>query len=441
MRVLALRAAPVSGASPLYFFGLRNVTGWGVSERAALVLSGGGARAAYQVGVLWAIRELWGARKGNPFPILCGTSAGALNAVTLAVHAENFNAGVRRLAWTWRHFHVHHVYRADTFSVLKSALTWGSTLAMGWLLRRSPRSLLDNSPLRTLLTEKLDFGAIAQAIEHGALHAVSVTCSGYTSGESLSFYQGAKSVVPWRRAARVGFPARLTPDHLLASSAIPFVFPAVKIHREFFGDGSMRQLAPISPAVHLGATRVLVIGAGRPRQDNRRVRGDRHPSLAQIAGHAMSSIFLDGLTSDLESLARINGVLDKIPADVRETLGVDLKPIETLVISPSERLESHAVNHFKSLPWAVRVMLRGIGAGSRSGAMVLSYLLFEPPFARALIDLGYRDAMARRSEIEHFLRIDQSESVAGPQTHAPGFGGMSPEAALEAEAELFRLSS
>lgn len=373
--------------------------------RAALVLSGGGARAAYQVGVLYAIRELWNKRAGNPFPILCGTSAGAINATTLAVYAADFDAAVRRLAWIWRHFHAHHVYRADALAVSRSALTWGSTLLMGWLLRRSPQSLLDNAPLRSLLLDKLDFTRIGQAIAEGDLHAVSVTCSGYTSGESLSFFEAHPSVLPWRRASRIGVPTRLMVDHLLASSAIPFVFPAVKINREFFGDGAMRQLAPISPAVHLGASRILVIGAGRPRDEARRVRGNRPPSLAQIAGHAMSSIFLDGLAVDLERLERINGTVGRIPPEFREAVGIALKPIETLVISPSERIEAIASQHFGALPRPMRAVLRGVGASGRSGSSLLSYLLFEQPFTRALIDLGYRDAMARRGELAAFLRL------------------------------------
>lgn len=298
--------------------------------RIALVLTGGGARAAYQVGVLQAIRHIRGPRPGNPFAILCGTSAGGINAAALAVYAADFNAAVRKVAWIWRNFRAHHVYRTDAVALLGAGLRWGSAIFAGWAIRQTPRSLLDNSPLQALLERTLDFAAIDRAIESGHLHAVSVTVSGYTSGESIAFFAGHPSILPWRRAQRIGARARLGVEHLLASSAIPFVFPATRINREYFGDGSMRQLAPISPAIHLGADRILVIGSGRLAEEGRQ-RTDAYPSPAQIAGHAMSSIFLDGLAVDLERMDRINSTVSAFTPEQRAAAGVVLRPIETLV--------------------------------------------------------------------------------------------------------------
>ncbi len=373
-------------------------------DRTALVLTGGGARAAYQVGVLNAIREIRGKRPGNPFPILCGTSAGAINATALAVFSDDFGMAVRKLSWIWRNFHVQHVYRADALALLETGLRWGATFSLGWLIRQTPRSLLDNSPLRALLSRVYDFSAIGRAIEAGNLHALSVAVSGYSSGENLAFFQAAEGVEGWRRAQRLGVRTVLTVDHLLASSAIPFVFPAVKINREFFGDGSMRQLAPVSPAIHLGAERILVIGSGRLAEEGRQ-RGDTYPSPAQIAGHAMSSIFLDGLAIDVERMQRINATLNAFSPEQRAAAGLQLRPIEVLVISPSQRLDAIAGAHRDELPQPLRAVLRGVGATRRGGSTLLSYLLFEPGFTRALMELGYADALSRRAEVEAFLRL------------------------------------
>ncbi|NMG71713.1 patatin-like phospholipase family protein [Parazoarcus communis] len=372
--------------------------------RAALVLTGGGARAAYQVGVLQALRHIRGPRPGNPFPILCGTSAGGINAAALAVYSADFNMAVRKVAWIWRNFHVDQVYRADAPALIGSGLRWGSALMTGWAVRQTPRALLDNSPLRRLLLHTLDFSAIDRAIAAGHLHALSVTASGYTSGESLAFFAAHPSVPNWRRTQRLGVRATIGVDHLLASSAIPFVFPAVRINREYFGDGSMRQLAPVSPAIHLGADRILVIGAGRLAEEGRQ-RTDAYPSPAQIAGHAMSSIFLDGLAVDLERMERINATLNAFSEAQRQAAGVPLRPIETLVISPSQRLDTMAGHHRESLPTMLRLVLRGVGAMRREGSTLLSYLLFEPGFTRALMELGFEDTMARRDEVVAFLRL------------------------------------
>lgn len=379
-----------------------------VQGNTALVLTGGGARAAYQVGVVAAIRDLLPSPATNPFPILCGTSAGAINAASLAAHADDFDAGVSHLLDVWRNFHAHHVYRADAAGIGRSGARWLSALMFGWIVRQNPRSLLDNSPLRQLLEGKLDLRGIEGAIARGSLFALSITASGYFSGQSISFFQGGEGIEPWRRMQRMGAKVNITVDHLLASSAIPFLFPAVKLHREYFGDGSMRQLAPISPAIHLGAERILVVGAGRMVQESERKRGDVYPSLAQIAGHALSSIFLDSLAVDLERMQRINGTLSAIPPDMRERAGIPLRPIETLVISPSERLDYLAARHVRALPLPVRALLRGIGATRRSGSALASYLLFEQPYTRALIDLGYKDTMERKDEVCRFLGVGPS---------------------------------
>ena len=372
----------------------------------ALVMTGGGARAAYQVGVLQAICEVLPNPRRNPFPIICGTSAGAINAVSLACHAENFQSAVDAVAHVWRNFRAEQVYRADGLGIAASGMQWLATLAVGWLIHKAPRSLLDNAPLGRLLTSQLDFGGIDRAIGRGALRAVSVTASGYASGESVSFFQATGSVEPWRRAQRMGCRTRIGVEHLLASSAIPFVFPAQRIHREYFGDGSMRQLAPISPAVHLGAQRILVIGSGRLEEPvSSRQKQFLYPSLAQVAGHAMSSIFLDSLSADVEQIERINQLLSRVSPEALAESGADFRPIRTLVISPSERLDDMATRYAGALPRPVRLMLGGIGGTRRRGGALVSYLLFEAPYTRALIRLGYQDAMARRDEIKAFFEL------------------------------------
>ena len=380
------------------------------SSPVALVLTGGGARAAYQVGVLEAISSMLPDPRKNPFQIICGTSAGAINAVSLACQAENFTSAVDQLSSVWRNFRARDVYRADAVGIAASGARWLGMLTLGWLIRQSPRALLDNAPLAELLKHKVDFPGISRAIGAGALRAVSVTASGYASGESVSFFEARLSVPDWRRAQRMGCRVRLGVEHLLASSAIPFVFPAQRIHREYFGDGSMRQMAPLSPAVHLGAQRILVIGSGRIHEPPTQARHQQaaYPSLAQVAGHAMSSIFLDSLSADVEQLDRINQLLDRLSPDVLSDAGLHFRPIRSLVIAPSERLDSLAARHFRALPAPVRIMLNGVGGMRRRGGALTSYLLFEQPYTRALIDLGYKDGLAQREAIVELLGLQGS---------------------------------
>ncbi|MBC7206902.1 MAG: patatin-like phospholipase family protein, partial [Methyloversatilis sp.] len=292
-------------------------------------MSGGGARAAYQVGVLSAVRELLPDKRVNPFPILCGTSAGAINAAALGVYSEDFGDAVDNLLYIWRNFEAGQVYRADPWGIGKTGARWLMALMFGWAVDRYPKSLLDNSPLRELLCDKLDFSRIDRAIQRGALYALSITASGYTSGDSVAFFEGGDGIEPWKRMQRAASRTPLKVEHLLASSALPFIFPAVHINREYFGDGSMRQLAPVSPAVHLGAERIFIVGVGRMSEKDPRRRGHGYPSLAQVAGHALASIFLDQLMIDIEQLQRVNDILGRIPPHVMEQMGVPLRPIET----------------------------------------------------------------------------------------------------------------
>jgi NTE family protein len=346
----------------------------------------------------------------NPFPIICGTSAGAINATALACSADNFGAGLRRLERIWSNIEASQVYKADSLAMMRSGATWLSLLSFGWMVRKwiktPPSSLFDNSPLADLLGKVLDFSGLDGALSSGNLHAIAITASSYTTGMHLTFYQTLAEIEPWVRSQRLAQRDFISVQHLLASAAIPFIFPSIPLNwngaLEFCGDGSMRQLAPISPAIHLGAQKVLIIGAGRMSETRRDIPETvTYPSIAQIAGHAMSSIFLDSLAVDIERMNRINKTLSMLPEELRTRS--ELRPIETLVIAPSERIDEIATRHIKSLPAPIRVMLGGIGATEVRGSALASYLLFESSFTNELMALGYADAMSKQDEVLAFF--------------------------------------
>jgi NTE family protein len=283
-------------------------------------------------------------------------------------------------------------------------MRWMAGFLFGAFMKRRRNSLLDNRPLEALLTRYLDFSRIQANIDKGALDAVSITCSGYTSGQSCSFFQGTENLEGWRRSMRIGIKTQLTVQHLMASSAIPFVFPPYHVNREFFGDGSMRQIAPVSPALHLGADRVVVVGTARIRNESpERLRGDNFPTLAQVAGHVMNSIFLDSLSVDIERLERINRTVSCSSPEALKKMGLSLHHVDVLVLTPSEPLDQLAIKHMADLPWTIRFMLRSVGAMRRGGANLASYLLFQRGYCQELIELGYNDTIKRREEVEAFI--------------------------------------
>ncbi len=386
--------------------------------KTGLILSGGGARAAYQVGVLRAIATIlksagWPASR-NPFPIICGTSAGAINAAALACGSDNFGFGLRRLERVWANMEAHQIFRADSLAMVRSGATWLSFLSFGWVVRRwikdPPSSLFDNSPLAELLEKMLDFSGLDASMASGSLKALAITASSYTSGMHLTFYQTLENIEPWIRSQRLAQRDFINIQHLLASSALPFIFPSVPLNwsgeLQYCGDGSMRQLAPISPAIHLGAEKVLIIGVGRMSESSQHVAPGvssevAYPSIAQIAGHAMSSIFLDSLAVDIERMTRINNTISLMPSEYRNKIG--LRPVKALVISPSERVDGIASRHISSLPKSLRTMLGAIGATEVRGSALASYLLFEGSFTNELMSLGIADTMRMKKDVLAFF--------------------------------------
>ena len=339
-----------------------------------------------------------------PFPILCGTSSGAINAATLAIHADDFRRGVARLIRWWRRVRTDHVYRADLATLSRHGMRWLADVLGGQPGPDEAAAMLDNEPLRRLLGSAIDFGRVDARLADGTLHALAINATSYATGFAVTFFAANDAVAPWRRTRREGRRARLGVDHLLASTAIPFVFPAVQLDDEWHMDGSVRQLTPLSPALHLGARRVLVLAVGQFAGQHSSPAAQRsYPSFAQTAGHALSTIFLDNLAADVERLHQVNRLLSATTAEEIARRGLRYGHVDAFALSPSRDLGETALGYAARLPAGVRYLLHGFGSTRGTGANLTSDLLFEPGFVRALLALGYADAMARRDELEAFL--------------------------------------
>jgi NTE family protein len=373
-----------------------------------LVLTGGGARSAYQVGALRALAEITGPGP-LPFGVLAGISAGAINTVALAAGAEDFGGAVTRLQETWASLTPDRVYRTGALKLARIGSRWIRDLSGGGLFGGSGINyLLDPEPLRGIIEARIPFGRMRRHLRSGRLRGVAVSATNYHTGAGVTFFEGAADIEPWVRSTRIGVRARIGAAHVMASAAMPVFFPPVRIDRTFYGDGCVRMNHPLSPAIHLGAERVVAISVRYlrdPAETARREARDKveRLPLSEIAGVLLNAVFLDSIDSDLERLQRINKTLALIPRDRLNSRDVDLRLVPALVLRPSVDLGKMAGDEYERFPAMLRYLLKGIGATGNAGEDLLSYLAFEPIYLQRVMDLGYADTYARRAEIEEFF--------------------------------------
>ena len=370
-------------------------------KKIGLVLPGGGARAAYQVGVLKAISEL--IPDSNPFSIISGTSAGAINASLLASRSQSLKEAVEVLSGVWCNFKTNKVYRTETTVMLKSIFQWLLTVSSGGVLVKNPKSLLDNSPLRQLLEDTINLEGIKNNINKGNLDAFAITAASYSSKKSVTFFQSEEDDIDWERFLRVGVKTDILIDHLMASIALPLIFPAVKINNEYFGDGAMRQATPLSPAIRLGAEKLLIINTDSKSPNNQLTDNQIYPSIGEVGGYMLDALFTGGLLSDLERLDRINQIIENSGNNSVQTSNKKMKHLDYCVISPSKDIKKIAKEHYKDVPYSVKLLMKGLGLKNREESELLSFLLFESSFTSSLIQLGFEDGMTNQSKIKAIL--------------------------------------
>ena len=380
-----------------------------VTPKFGLVLSGGGARGAYQAGVLEGISDIIGNEKGDhPFQIITGISAGAINASSLAGGTENFSAHTKHLTKLWNELSYDQVMRTDIGSLSKLGVGWIKDLSLGGLIGKSTSTnLVDSSPLRNLIDDNVSFEQIRKNILVKKIEGLGITATSYATGTSITFFDSLNAA-EWTRSSRIGLREKITTDHILASSSIPFLFKPIKLGNNYFGDGGIRSNTPFSPAIHLGADRILGIGV-RYMRSTAEVRDLNFNSkmddivISDIAEIMFHSVFLDAIEFDYERLMRINQTIDLIDKDVRSKQAFSLKQIPSLVIQPSVDLGALASEEFDRFPKMLKYLLSGIGASRDRGADLLSYIAFDQAYTKKLVDIGFKDAMAKKEEIKKFF--------------------------------------
>jgi NTE family protein len=376
-----------------------------------LVMTGGGARGAYQAGVLQRIGEIKRVRtRGNPFAIIGGSSAGAINGSALAAGSDTFAASTQTLAQLWASLKPSDVFRCDVLTQAQNSITWILDLSFGGIAGGgNAHSLLDATPLRHFLAAHLDCSRIEANIKRGFLYALTVSATNYNSGKSYLFIQGKKGHPMWNRSRRVTLATRITVDHICASAAIPLVFRPVKLETAqgtaFFGDGCIRLQQPLSPVVRLGAQRIVAIGARCEKLEHQEEATDhRDPSLAQIMGVLFNVMFLDHLATDIEHLERLNQLLGNGQIAQSGTNGCEkIRPLKVLLLTPSVDLSHLAEVHQKDMPYLIQYFINSLGRDAASCSDLMSYLLFTSKYTKDLIEIGYGDAAQRIDEIETFL--------------------------------------
>ncbi len=389
-----------------------------------LVMTGGGARGAYQAGVLKRIGEIKRIQElGNPFPIIGGASAGAINGAALAVGSNEFSVATELTARLWAGIRPSDVFRCDVLTQTQNSLTWILDLSFGGVLGGgNAHSLLDATPLKHFLKKHLDCDRIQDNIKRGYLYALAISATNYNSGKSYLFIQGTKGHPMWNRSRRVTLATKITTDHICASAAIPVVFQPIKLQTArgtaYFGDGCIRLQTPLSPIIRLGAERIFAIGVrGENLEHQEEAKDQRSPSLAQVLGVLFNAMFLDHLATDIEHLERLNLLLNSGHISQLDGEGSGrMQPLASFVITPSVDLSQLAEHHRKDMPYLIQYFVNSLGRDAASCADLMSYLLFTSKYTSALVDIGYKDADKRIDEIESFIYSSDSGNTRSGKT-------------------------